>query len=87
MTLSKKAKSIWTVICIAVACLVVKFATPAALLAANATIVGQMASSDAASLANTTVGNGQSFVLAVAHIISTLLIVFIWTRKEPSKKE
>jgi hypothetical protein len=58
---------------------------PAAQLAANASIVGQLAHSDAASLMNTLVSDGSSMAWTALAAAYVLALLFIWTR--PAKSD
>ena len=58
---------------------------PVGNLLANDSIVGQLAHSNASSLANTYIGNGQWLTSAFVYAVLALVLVFVWTRKENSK--
>lgn len=83
MTLTMKTKIITTVIAALVSASLSALLTPAAQLAANVTIVGQLASSDTASLANTLVGSG-GMVHGSLWVAYVMVIAYVWTRKTTS---
>lgn len=58
---------------------------PVTNLLANDSIVGQLAHSNASSLANTYFGNGQWPASALVYAALAVVLVFVWTRKENSK--
>ena len=65
---------------------ILKLLTPAAQLAANSVIVGQMEHSDSASLMNSVVGNGESWATIPMAIIYFGILIFVWTRKTTETK-
>jgi len=60
---------------------------PAAQLAANASIVEQLAHSDTASLMNTLVSDGSSMAWTALAVAYVLALLFIWTRPAKSDME
>jgi hypothetical protein len=77
-----KTKFIASCIASVLAAIAFKLTAPAASLAANSTVVKQLESSNAASLSNTMVGNGQWLPAIIIYVILMIAFFIIWTMRD-----